>query len=62
MNKTFTIEKYGIGFKKGDAELRGKVNDATEKMIDDGSWKALQEKNFAGSGFSPPIAPAVYRY
>ncbi|GGK41666.1 glutamate-binding protein [Nocardia camponoti] len=62
VNKPFTTEKYGIGLKKGDSELRGKINDAIEAMIADGSWKAAQEKNFAGTGFAVPQAPTVDRY
>ncbi|TCJ88062.1 extracellular solute-binding protein (family 3), partial [Nocardia alba] len=53
---------YGIGLKKGDSELRTKVNDAIQAMIDDGSWKAAQEKNFAGTGFAVPAPPTIDRY
>ncbi|MEU4417539.1 glutamate ABC transporter substrate-binding protein [Nocardia salmonicida] len=62
VNKPFTTEKYGIGLKKGDAELRGKVNDAIQAMIDDGTWKAVQEKNFAGTGIAVPAPPTIDRY
>ncbi|MEV6065909.1 glutamate ABC transporter substrate-binding protein [Nocardia sp. NPDC052001] len=58
----FTTEKYGIGVKKGDAEFRGKVNDAIEAMITSGAWKAALEKNFAGTGFEIPAPPQVDRY
>ncbi|WP_336081693.1 glutamate ABC transporter substrate-binding protein [Nocardia sp. SSK8] len=62
VNKPFTTEKYGVGLKKGDTELRTKVNDAIEAMIADGAWKASQEKNFAGTGIAVPAPPTVDRY
>ncbi|MRH89754.1 transporter substrate-binding domain-containing protein [Nocardia sp. SYP-A9097] len=62
VGKPFTTEKYGIGVKKGDTEIRNKINDAIEAMIADGSWKAALEKNFAGTGFEIPAPPQVDRY
>jgi glutamate transport system substrate-binding protein len=62
VNKTFTTEKYGIGLKKGDTELRRTINDAIEAMILDGSWQAAQEKSFAGTGFVVPQPPLVDHY
>ncbi|WP_067704820.1 glutamate ABC transporter substrate-binding protein [Nocardia jejuensis] len=58
----FTTEKYGIGVKKGDTESRGKINDAIDAMIADGSWKAALEKNFGSTGFTVPAPPTVDRY
>ncbi|WP_282786558.1 glutamate ABC transporter substrate-binding protein, partial [Nocardia sp. CC201C] len=37
---TFTVEKYGIGVKKGDTESRQRINDAIEDMITSGAWQA----------------------
>ncbi|RDI42501.1 glutamate ABC transporter substrate-binding protein [Nocardia mexicana] len=62
VGKPFTTEKYGIGVKKGDTESRGKINDAIEAMVNDGSWKAAIDKNFAGTGFEPAAPPQVDRY
>ena len=36
VGKPFSTEKYGVGLKKGDTELCGKVNAALEKMVSDG--------------------------
>ncbi|WP_327145019.1 glutamate ABC transporter substrate-binding protein [Nocardia sp. NBC_01327] len=58
----FTVEKYGIGVKKGDTESRTKINDAIDAMISTGAWKAALEKNFAGTGFQVPAPPQVDRY
>jgi len=37
---TFSEERYCIGLKKGDTELKTKINDAITKMEKDGAWKA----------------------
>ncbi|MBL1078889.1 glutamate ABC transporter substrate-binding protein [Nocardia sp. 2] len=62
VGEPFTTEKYGIGVKKGDTEIRGKINDAITEMITSGAWKAAIEKNFAGAGFQVPTPPTVDRY
>lgn len=62
VGKPFSEEKYGIGLKKGDTELRTKINDALEKMAKDGSWKAAFEKNLGPAGIATPNPPAVDRY
>lgn len=45
-------EPYGVGLKKGDTELKGKVNDAIEKMVADGEWKKFFDKYLGPSGFT----------
>jgi glutamate transport system substrate-binding protein len=62
VGKPFSEERYGIGLKKGDSELRTKVNDALEKMASDGSWKAAFEKNLGPAGVATPNPPAPDRY
>jgi len=62
VGKPFSEEKYGIGMKKGDSELRTKINDALEKMAKDGAWKAAFEKNLGKAGIATPNPPAVDRY
>jgi glutamate transport system substrate-binding protein len=51
VGKPFSTEKYGVGLKKGDTELCGKVNAAIEKMISDGSWQKAVDANVGPSGF-----------
>ncbi|MFI6866910.1 glutamate ABC transporter substrate-binding protein [Nocardia sp. NPDC050406] len=58
----FTIEKYGIGVKKGDTESRNKINDAIESMLSSGAWAAALEKNFGSTGYKVPAPPQVDRY
>ncbi len=62
VGEPFSEERYGIGLKKDDTELRTKVNDALEKMKSDGSWKAAFEKNLGPAGIATPEPPAVDRY
>ncbi|OII66453.1 MULTISPECIES: glutamate ABC transporter substrate-binding protein [unclassified Streptomyces] len=52
-------EPYGIGLKKGDTELREKVNAALEKMKSDGSWDTFVEKNLGPAAYKPEPAPAI---
>ena len=49
----FSEERYGVGLKKGDTELCGKVNAAIEKMISDGSWQKSLDATVGPSGFKP---------
>ncbi|WP_433203368.1 glutamate ABC transporter substrate-binding protein [Nocardia sp. CA-107356] len=62
VGKPFTTENYGIGLKKGDKELRNKVNDAIEAMIADGSWKKAFDSTVGASGYQAPTPPTVNRY
>jgi glutamate transport system substrate-binding protein len=58
---TFSEERYGIGLKKGDTELRNKINDAIEKMESSGAWKEAFDKNLGPAGIQAPQPPAVDR-
>jgi glutamate transport system substrate-binding protein len=51
VGKPFSTENYGVGLKKGDTELCGKVNAALEKMVADGSWQKAVDANVGPSGF-----------
>lgn len=62
VGKPFTKENYGIGLKKGDKELRDKINDAIEAMFADGSWKKAFDASVGGSGYQAPEPPKVDRY
>ncbi|MFD3353367.1 glutamate ABC transporter substrate-binding protein [Streptomyces fradiae] len=52
-------EPYGIGLKKGDKELRDKINAAIEKMKSDGSWDKFVEKNFGPANYKNEPAPQI---
>jgi glutamate transport system substrate-binding protein len=59
---TFSEEKYGVGLKKGDTDLRTKINNAIEKMEKEGAWKAAFDKNLGPAGITAPAPPPVDRY
>ncbi len=59
VGKPFSEERYGIGLKKGDTELRTKINDAITKMETDGAWKTAFEKNLGPAGIATPTPPTV---
>jgi glutamate transport system substrate-binding protein len=52
-------EPYGIGLKKGDKELRDKINAALEKMKSDGSWEKFVKKNFGPANYKNEPAPQI---
>ena len=56
VGKPFSEEKYGVGIKKGDTELCGKINAALEKMVSDGSWEKAIADTVGASGFKPDSA------
>ncbi len=47
LEDSLAAEEYGIGFKKGNTELRDKVQGALEEMAGDGTLKAISEKWFS---------------
>lgn len=57
IGKGFTDEQYGVGIKKGNTDLVGKVNTALKQYIADGSWKASLQKNVGPSGYDIPSPP-----
>lgn len=46
LEETLASEEYGIGFKKGNEELRDQVQKTLEEMAADGTLKAISEKWF----------------
>jgi glutamate transport system substrate-binding protein len=56
VGKPFSEEKYGVGIKKGDTELCGKINAALEKMVSDGAWEKAIADTVGASGFKPDPA------
>lgn len=54
-----TNENYGIGLKKGDADLKKKINDALTKMVSDGSWDKAVKDNFGPANYKNEHAPKI---
>lgn len=46
LDDTLSAEEYGVGFKKGNTELRDKVQSTLEDMAADGTLKTISEKWF----------------
>ena len=59
IGKPFSTERYGIGLRKGDTELRKKNNDALLKMQRDGDWKAAFDRNLGPAGITAPPPPPL---
>ena len=53
VGKPFSEERYGVGIKKGDTDLCGKINTAIEKMESDGAWQQALDDTVGESGFKP---------
>ncbi|WP_335933365.1 glutamate ABC transporter substrate-binding protein [Streptomyces sp. PTD5-9] len=54
-----TNENYGIGLKKGDEDLKKKINDALTKMVSDGSWDKAVKDNFGPANYKNEPAPKI---
>ncbi|WP_406078514.1 glutamate ABC transporter substrate-binding protein [[Kitasatospora] papulosa] len=54
-----TNENYGIGLKKGDADLKKKIDTALTKMVSDGSWDKAVEANFGPANYKNEPAPKI---
>ena len=53
VGKPFSEERYGVGIKQGDTELCESINDAIQKMIDEGAWQKALDDTVGASGFKP---------
>ena len=62
VGKSFSVENYGIGLKKGDTAFRNYLNDVIEASFKDGSWKKAVESTIGTGGIVTPPAPKVDRY
>ncbi|MCB5164627.1 glutamate ABC transporter substrate-binding protein [Streptomyces bambusae] len=52
-------EKYGIGLKEGDVDLKKKIDAALTAMVADGSWDKAVQANFGPAGFANEPAPKI---
>lgn len=59
IGKPFSEENYGIGLRRGDLEMRDKINAAIVAMEQDGSWKAAFDRNLGPAGISAPPPPPL---
>lgn len=54
-----TQESYGIALRKGDAELKKRINDALSAMEQSGAWAEAFATNFGPAGLSTPSPPQI---
>ena len=47
LDDSLSEEEYGVGFKKGNTELRDKVQSTLEEMAEDGTFQEVSEKWFS---------------
>ncbi len=59
IGKPFSVERYGIGLRLENLELRTKINDAIIEMQNDGSWEAAFDRNLGPAGISAPPPPPL---
>lgn len=59
VGEPFSEERYGIGLKKDNTELRAKINDALRKMEESGAWKEAFDKNLGPAGITAPAPPPL---
>ncbi|MBB5183633.1 amino acid ABC transporter substrate-binding protein [Catenisphaera adipataccumulans] len=48
LDEKISSEQYAVGFKKGNTELRDKVQKALQEMVKDGTFQEISEKWFDG--------------
>jgi len=53
LDEAFTVEEYAIAVKKGNTELKNKINNAITDMIQDGSWQRAISDNTRGVAYTP---------
>ncbi|SFP05041.1 glutamate transport system substrate-binding protein [Amycolatopsis arida] len=59
VGQPFSVERYGIGLRKGDTDGQAAINDAIRKMISSGAWRESLERNIGPSGYPLPAPPEV---
>jgi glutamate transport system substrate-binding protein len=57
VGKGFSDENYGIGVRKGNTDLKNKINAALKQYVADGSWQRALDITVAPSGYSIPSPP-----
>jgi glutamate transport system substrate-binding protein len=59
VGEAFSEERYGVGFKKGDAEMCEFLNETLQTAIDDGEWAKAFEATLGESGVETPDPPEL---
>lgn len=59
VGKQFSEERYGVGLPRKDKDAQVAVNEAIQKMIDEGEWLNSVQRHLGRSGIKIPPPPAV---
>lgn len=59
VGKAFSEERYGIGYRKDDAEMCQFISDALQESFDDGSWVKAFDATLGKSGVKAPAPPKL---
>jgi glutamate transport system substrate-binding protein len=59
VGESFSEERYGIGFKKGDNAFCSFLNDTLTASFGDGSWKKSYDDTLGKGGGETPAQPAL---
>ena len=59
MGDPFSEERYGIGYKHGDAAFCQYINETLQAAIDDGTWAKAFEATLGKSGVETPEPPTL---
>jgi glutamate transport system substrate-binding protein len=59
VGKPFSLERYGVGLRKGDTDGVARINEAIRKMISGGAWLDSLTRNIGPSGYELPPPPEV---
>jgi glutamate transport system substrate-binding protein len=59
VGKPFSLERYGVGLRKGDTDGVARINEAIRKMISSGAWLDSLTRNIGPSGYELPPPPEV---
>jgi glutamate transport system substrate-binding protein len=59
VGEAFSEERYGIGYRKEDAEMCQFITDTLQESFDDGSWKEAYDKTLGQSGAEAPEPPEL---
>ncbi|PSL01082.1 amino acid ABC transporter substrate-binding protein (PAAT family) [Haloactinopolyspora alba] len=59
VGETFSEERYGIGYQKGDTEFCEFLNETIQASYEDGSWAEAFESTLGESGVETPEQPEL---
>jgi glutamate transport system substrate-binding protein len=59
VGESFSEERYGIGFKKGDKEFCSFLNDTMTSAFSGGAWKTAYESTLGKGGGETPAQPTL---